>query len=65
MCVTTIPLTSAKSLVIDMSFPVVFVETGIIIPFPNEKDKWINTSAFDSQVLPKLRRNTKKWLNDG
>lgn len=50
MCVTTIPQTSAKILVMDMSFPVVYVDTAIIIPLPRTKDKWIDASAFQSRV---------------
>ncbi len=50
MCVTTTALTSDKRHVLDISSPVIYVDAGIIIPFPREKSKWIDTSAFQDQV---------------
>ncbi len=51
MCVTTSAPSSAKSLVSDISYPVLFVDAAILIPFPKEKTKWVDASTFQPQVL--------------
>ena len=41
MCVSTSAPASAKTPVQDISYPLVFVDSAILIPFPNkEKAKW-------------------------
>ncbi|EFX82841.1 hypothetical protein DAPPUDRAFT_316351 [Daphnia pulex] len=50
MCVTTSAPSSAKLLVSDISYPVLFVDAAILIPFPKEKTKWVDASAFQSQA---------------
>ena len=51
MCVSTSAPSSARLLVLDVSYPVVFVDAAIVIPFPTEKTKWVDISAFQYQVL--------------
>ena len=50
MCIDSITLDSPKRKVMDISYPIVFANAAIIIPFPQETSKWIDTSAFNSQV---------------
>ena len=50
MCVVAIALDSPKRNVMDISYPIIFDNAAIIIPFPHETSKWIDTSAFNSQV---------------
>nr|CAH0105719.1 unnamed protein product [Daphnia galeata] len=48
MCVTWVAHSSSKSPILDVSYPVVFVDSSIIIPFPKEKNKvWIDHSTFE------------------
>lgn len=39
MCVSTTSPTPTRRLSTDTSYPVMFLETAILIPFPNERDK--------------------------
>lgn len=51
MCVTWAAHSSSKSPILDVSYPVVFVDSSIIIPFPKEKNKvWIDHSTFEGLV---------------
>jgi|688.fasta_scaffold1012992_1 hypothetical protein len=51
MCVTWSAPSSTKSQIVDVSYPVVFVDSSIIIPFPKEKNKvWIDQSTFEGLV---------------
>lgn len=50
MCVTTTAYSTTKARIMDLSYPVTWGDTAIIIPFPYESSKWTNTSAFDVQV---------------
>jgi hypothetical protein len=61
MCVTTSAPSSAKLLVSDISYPVLFVDAAILIPFPKEKTKWVDASAFQSQANIKLRKAYKTY----
>ena len=54
MCVVAIALDSPKRNVMDISYPIIFDNAAIIIPFPHESSKWIDTSAFNSQVTIKF-----------
>ena len=49
MCINTIALDSPKRQVMDISYPILFVDTAILIPFPREESKWID-ATFKSQV---------------
>jgi hypothetical protein len=61
MCVTTSAPSSAKLLVSDISYPVLFVDAAILIPFPKEKTKWVDASAFQSQANIKLHKAYKTY----
>ena len=50
MCVTTSAITSARRLVMDISYPVFYVDQGIIIPFPRKGSKWMGTAVFKTYV---------------
>lgn len=51
MYVTTTSPTPVRRRVADVSFPVIFIETAIVIPFPGEEDKaQALFLAFDNQV---------------
>ena len=50
MCANSIALDSPKRKVMDISYPILFAYAAIIISFPHETSKWIDTSAFNSQV---------------
>lgn len=57
MYVTTTTATPARRLAVDISFPVIFIDTVIVIPFPSEEDKaQALFLAFDDQVGPNLLR---------
>ncbi|EFX61815.1 hypothetical protein DAPPUDRAFT_271748 [Daphnia pulex] len=56
MCVTTSAPASSKTPVQDISYPVVYVDSAIVIPFPKEETKWIVTSTF---------KNKEVWLATG
>jgi hypothetical protein len=53
MCVTTSAPASSKTPVQDISYPVVYVDSAILIPFPKEKTKWIVTSTFKNNEVKK------------
>ena len=50
MCVTTSAITSARRLVMDISYPVFYVDQGIIVPFPRKGSKWMGTAVFQTYV---------------
>jgi hypothetical protein len=50
MCASTSAPSSAKFPVLDTSYPVVFVDSAILIPFPKEKTKWLEPSVFQNEV---------------
>ncbi len=51
MCISTSAPAVAKSPVMDMSYPVIFADAAIIIPFPREKGKILwNTSTYKFSV---------------
>ena len=59
MCASTTSPTYAALKVVDMSYPVYYVDTIIIIPFPEEEAKtMILLIAFQAKVLLILYRQT-------
>ena len=60
MCADSIALDSPKRKVMDISYPILFANAAILIPFPRESSKWIDTSAFKSQVTITLMNNFDK-----
>ncbi|EFX82839.1 hypothetical protein DAPPUDRAFT_240811 [Daphnia pulex] len=66
MCVTTSAPASSKTPVQDISYPVVYVDSAIVIPFPKEETKWIVTSTFKNKeastnpTLKKIADNMRK-----
>lgn len=52
MLVTTTAPTLARRQVLDISFPVFFVDTAILIPFPSEED---NTEILLEVFQPTVR----------
>lgn len=50
MCVTTSALASAKRPIMDTSFPVIFTDSAIMIPFPSEENKVWVSSIFQLPV---------------
>ncbi|KAI9558826.1 hypothetical protein GHT06_015615 [Daphnia sinensis] len=47
MCVTMSAVSSSKSKLLDVSYPVVYADSAIVVPFPKENSRaWIGTSSF-------------------
>lgn len=53
MCVSTSAPASAKTPVQDISYPLVFVDSAILIPFPKEKTKWADISVIQNKQVIK------------
>jgi hypothetical protein len=55
MCVTISAPASSKTPVQDISYPVMYVDSAILIPFPKEKTKWIVTSTFKNNEVKRKK----------
>jgi hypothetical protein len=51
MCATTSASLSSKFDIQDISYPVVFADASILIPFPTEKTIYVDASAFQYKVF--------------
>jgi len=56
MCVSTSAPASSKTRVQDISYPVVYVDSAILIPFPKVKTKWVEASAIQNTEVKKKQR---------
>ncbi|XP_057368411.1 glutamate receptor ionotropic, kainate glr-3-like [Daphnia carinata] len=51
MCVTMSAPASSKAKVVDISYPVVYADSAILVPFPKENSRtWFGTSSFQLPV---------------
>jgi hypothetical protein len=69
MCVTWGAPSIAKASVMDVSYPVVYVDSSIMIPFPRQKSRiWVQETTFEGLVcqrsLSKNRFSTSVYNND-
>ncbi len=63
MCVSTGAPASSKTLVQDISYPVVYVDSAILIRFPKEKTKWTDISVIQNkQVKRKKLYHDQLWI---
>ena len=51
MCISASPISEEKNRIMDMSYPITFDETSILMPYPKESDKIaVLAKPFTSQV---------------
>ncbi|KAI9558825.1 hypothetical protein GHT06_015614 [Daphnia sinensis] len=51
MCVTMSAAASSKAKIVDISYPVVYADSAILVPFPKENSRtWFGTSSFQLPV---------------
>jgi len=67
MCISASPISEEKNRIMDMSYPITFDETSILMPYPKESDKIaVLAKPFTSQVqtlfFKKIFLNTSRQL---
>jgi hypothetical protein len=63
MCVSTGAPASSKTLVQDISYPVIYVDSAILIRFPKEKTKWTDISVIQNkQVKRNYLYHDQLWI---